>query len=395
MDDSNNTRILTINAGSSSIKFDIYEADAGLKKTVSGSIEGIGGSGAVFAVEGQDDKSSSEENISAPDHAAAAGALTDWLKKNAAGGALTAVGHRIVHGGPQYHESRVLDDEVIDNLRAYEQFDPEHLPTQIKLIETLKELFPDATQVACFDTAFHHGLPAEARLLPIPRRYESKGVRRYGFHGLSCEFIMKQLDEQEAAGRVIIAHLGNGVSLTAVKGGKSIDTTMGLTPASGVPMSSRSGDIDPGLPAYLARSEGMSAEQFGKMTGFQSGLLGLSEISASMKELLGREADDERAKEAIDLFCYQVKKSIGGLAAALGGLDTLVFTGGMGEPAPKIRSRVCAGLDFLGIELDSRRNDSNAGLISTDDSRVAVRVIHTDESATIADNVLKLINKGG
>jgi acetate kinase len=248
-------------------------------------------------------------------------------------------------------------------------------------------------QVACFDTAFHHDLPDVARLLAIPRHYETQGIRRYGFHGLSYAFVMDELRHLDAAnGRLVLAHLGNGVSLAAVRDGKSIDTTMGLTPASGVPMSTRSGDIDPGLALYLAEREGMDVTQYNDLVNFRSGLLGISETTSDMQELLESEAEDSRAKAAIDLFCYQIKKSIGSLATALGGLDTLVFTGGMGEDAPKIRARICQGLEFLGIELEAARNEAGDGLISSDNGRVAVRVIHTDEASTIARDTWQLIN---
>jgi len=276
-------------------------------------------------------------------------------------------------------------------------FDPEHLLIELQLIGAFQELYPNVKQVACFDTAFHHDLPDVARLLPIPRHYEAKGIRRYGFHGLSYAFVLEEiqrLDGADAAnGRLVLAHLGNGVSLTAVHHGKSIDTTMGLTPAGGVPMSTRSGDLDPGLALYLANIEGMDAGHYNDLVNFRSGLLGISETTSDMEELLKHEADDERAKVAIDLFCYQVKKSIGGLAAASGGLDTLVFTGGMGENAPKVRARVCEGLEFLGIEVEASRNTGNADIISTDSGRVKVRVIHTDESSTIAKDTWQLINK--
>jgi len=252
--------------------------------------------------------------------------------------------------------------------------------------------------VACFDTAFHHDLPRVARLLPIPRRYESKGVRRYGFHGLSYAFLMEELarvaGSDAAQGRVILAHLGNGASLAAVHGGKPVDTSMSFTPTAGVPMSTRSGDLDPGLLWYLARTEGLDVQRFNEMVNFQSGLLGVSETSSDMRDLLDRETRDVRAAEAVALFCYQVKKWIGAFAAALGGLDALVFTGGIGENAPPVRARICDGLGFLGIELDTKRNGANEGVISADAGRVAVRVIRTDEEIMIARSVSRLLGLG-
>jgi acetate kinase len=287
---------------------------------------------------------------------------------------------------------------MVEELRRLSSFDPEHLPEEILLTEAFHRRFPDLPQVACFDTAFHHDLPRVAQLLPIPRRYEAQGVRRYGFHGLSYAFLMEELARlagtEAARGRVILAHLGNGASLAAVRDGKSMDTSMGFTPTGGVPMSTRSGDLDPGLVWYLARTEGLEAKGFNEMVNFQSGLLGMSETSSDMRDLLGRETQDVRAAEAIALFCYQIKKWIGSFAAALGGLDTLVFAGGIGENAPTVRARTCEGLGFLGIELAERRNAANEGVISTDASRVAVRVIRTNEELMIAKTVCRVLGLG-
>ena len=288
--------------------------------------------------------------------------------------------------------------EMVDELRRFSPFDPDHLPEEILLAEAFHRRFPDLPQVACFDTAFHHDLPRVARLLPIPRRYEAQGVRRYGFHGLSYAFLMGELARlagtEAAQGRIILAHLGNGASLAAVRDGKPVDTSMGFTPASGVPMSTRSGDLDPGLVWYLARTEDMSAKQFNALVNFQSGLLGVSETSSDMRDLLDRETQDVRAAEAVALFCYQVKKWIGAFTAALGGLDTLVFSGGIGENAPTVRVRICEGLEFLGIELEEERNVANEGLISAAASRVAVRVIRTDEELMIARSVCGALGLG-
>jgi acetate kinase len=287
---------------------------------------------------------------------------------------------------------------MIDGLRGLSPFDPDHLPEEILLVEALHRRFPDLPQVACFDTAFHHDLPRVARLLPIPRRYEAQGVRRYGFHGLSYAFLMEELPRlagaEAARARVVLAHLGNGASLAAVRDGRSADTSMGFTPAAGVPMGTRSGDLDPGLVWYLARTEKMSAKQFNEMVNSQSGLLGISETSSDMRDLLGREAHDVRAAEAVALFCYQVKKWIGAFAAALGGLDTLVFAGGIGEQSPTVRARICDGMGFLGIELEENRNAANEGVISTAVSRVTVRVIRTDEERMIAEAVCRVLGLG-
>jgi acetate kinase len=249
-------------------------------------------------------------------------------------------------------------------------------------------------QIACFDTAFHHDMPRVAKLLPIPRRYEAQGLRRYGFHGLSYSFLMQELEAiagtKTAQGRVILAHLGNGASMAAVRDGNSMDTSMGFTPAAGLVMSTRSGDLDPGLVSYLARSEGMTAAQFHHMVSQESGLLGVSELSSDMRDLLSRETTDTRAAEAVALFCYQAKKWIGSFAAVLGGLDTRVFSGGIGENCPSIRARICEGLGFLGLELIEAWNAKNAAVISAPTSTVTVRVIHTDEELVIAKTVTRL-----
>ena len=387
--------ILTINGGSSSIKFALFEADESLRRVLDGSIESIGLANATFAVKGLENFS---RPLAVPNHTVAVNVLMDWLEKRSGPDALTAVGHRVVHGGPKYSEPQRITTEMVEELHRLSAFDPEHLPEEILLTEAFHRRFPDLPQVACFDTAFHHDLPRVARLLPIPRRYEAQGVRRYGFHGLSYAFLMGELGRlggsEAAQARVILAHLGNGASLAAVRDGKSVDTSMSFTPTAGVPMSTRSGDLDPGLVWYLARTEKMNSKQFNEMVNFQSGLLGVSETSSDMRDLLEHEMQDVRAAEAVALFCYQVKKWIGAFAAALGGLDTLVFAGGIGEKAPVVRARICDGLGFLGIEVEEKRNAANEGVISAAASRVAVRVIHTDEELMIAKTVCHVLDLG-
>ena len=320
----------------------------------------------------------------------------DWLDQRIGRSVLTALGHRVVHGGPKYSEPCLITKQMVVELRRLEPFDPEHMPQEILLIEAFQRRYPELQQVACFDTEFHHDLPRAARLLPIPRRYEAQGIRRYGFHGLSYMYLMGELTRlagaEAAQGRVVLAHLGNGASLAAVRGGSSVDTSMSFTPASGILMGTRSGDLDPGLPGFLARSEEMSAKQFTEMINFHSGLLGVSETSSNMRDLLDCEAKDERAAEAVEMFCYQAKKWIGAFSAALGGLETLVFSGGIGENAPAIRARICDGLAYLGIELEETRNTENGGVISTAASRVAVRVIHTDEELMIARSARRILD---
>jgi acetate kinase len=285
---------------------------------------------------------------------------------------------------------------LLDELRRLEPIDPDHLPLEIEMIEAVARRYPRLPQVVCFDTAFHRTLPRVAQLLPIPRRYDANGIRRYGFHGLSYEYLMEALHRcagvAAARGRVVLAHLGSGASMAAVIDGRSVDTSMGFTPTAGLPMSTRSGDLDPGLAAYLERSEQLSASEFFALASHESGLLGVSETSADMRDLLNLEASDVRAAEAVALFCYQAKKCVGAYAAALGGLDTLVFSGGIGENGDAVRARICEGLGFLGIELDAVRNAAHAEVITTDTSRATVRVIRTDEESMIARSVSRVLH---
>jgi len=387
--------ILTVNSGSSSVKFTVFRGSAASKRVLEGSIERIGMPGTTLKVGDPARPGARSRPVLANHHRAAAETLCECLDECLEGMNLAAIGHRIVYGGPGHCAPELVGEDLIEDLRHLTPFDPEHLPGAILLLETLGRRFPELPQVACFDTAFHRDLPRVAQMLSIPRRYEAAGVRRWGFHGLSCEYLMAELARLDgtvaAQGRVILAHLGNGASLTAVHGGRSMDTSMGFSPASGVPMGTRSGDIDPGLVGYLARAEGMDAARFHEMANFQSGLLGVSEVSPDMRDLLDREGRDERAAEAVALFCYQVKKCVGSMAAVLGGLDSLVFAGGIGENAPLVRERICEGLDFLGITLDRKRNASKSGLISAQGSAVRIRAVHTDEDLVLAESVRRVL----
>jgi acetate kinase len=393
-----NPCILTINGGSSSIKFAMFETGNSLRRILAGSIDRIGLEEAKFVVKGPNRADNFARSVQARNHTEAVGVLMDWIEERIRHGELAAIGHRVVHGGPKYSEPQRITTEMVDELHQLQPFDPEHLPEEILLTEAFHRRFPHLVQVACFDTAFHHHLPRVAQLLPIPRRYASQGVRRYGFHGLSYAFLMEELTRlagaEAARGRIILAHLGNGASLAAVREGKPVDTSMSFTPTAGIPMSTRSGDLDPGLLWYLSRTEGLGAKQFNEMVNFQSGLLGVSEISSDMRVLLERETQDVRAAEAIALFCYQVRKWIGAFAAAVSGLDILVFAGGIGENAPTVRARICEGLEFLGVELEEKRNAVNEGIISAATSRVAVRVIRTDEELMIAKTVCRVLGLG-
>jgi len=368
--------ILTINAGSSSIRFALFATGARQLRLMDEKMERIGSEAASVTADRLLQKLKEQSSIAAPD----------------------AIGHRVVHGMLHTEPERVTPG-LLEELRRITPYDPEHLPREIALIEALQQRFPKVPQVACFDTAFHRHMPAVATLLPIPRRYAAKGVQRYGFHGLSYTFLLGELkrlgDPASVRGRVILAHLGSGASLAAVLDGRGIDTSMGFTPAAGLVMGTRSGDLDPGLMSYLALTESMTAAQFQTLVNHESGLMGISESSADVRDLLERERADVRAREAIDLFCYQAKKWIGAFAAALSGVDTLVFAGGIGENSAPVRRRICDGLQFLGIEIDDTLNQQHAARIST--GAVAVRVIRTDEESVIADftrRVLEMIDEG-
>lgn len=388
-------RILTVNGGSSSIKFALFESGKALMRVLEGKIDGVGLPQGTFTVKGTTNTDNFSKPVTVPDHQAAVNLLMDWIQERFERGELAAVGHRVVHGGPKYWEPQRITPEMIEELHRLSPFDPDHLPEEILLTEAFHRRFPNLPQIACFDTAFHHDMPRVARLLPIPCRYDAKGVRRYGFHGLSYAFLLQELERlagvKAAQGRIVLAHLGNGASMAAVRDGRSLDTTMAFTPTAGLVMSTRTGDLDPGVATFLARSEKMTASQFDHMVNHESGLLGVSEISPDMRLLLERETEDVRAAEAVALFCYQAKKYVGAYAAVLGGLDTLVFAGGIGENAAAIRARICDGLDFLGIQLNESLNAAHAGVISTSASRVTVRVIRTDEELMIARYVCQIL----
>ena len=387
--------ILALNGGSSSIRFVIY--DSTLRPLLRGKMDRVGLSGTNLTVSDPSGLAQEIGSVAAADPSLAVGFLLDWLESQPVFGSAQAVGHRIVHGMTR-SEPEPVTSQLLDELRRITPYAPEHLPLEIALIEAIGQRHPTLPQVTCFDTAFHRTMPRVASLLPIPRRYAAAGVRRYGFHGLSYEYLIEELarlgDPAATKGRVILAHLGNGASLAAVRDGKGIDTSMGFTPTSGLVMSSRSGDLDPGLVSYLNRTEQMSATQFQDMANHASGMLGVSEISSDLRDLLARETDDVRAEEAVALFCYQARKWIGSFAAVLGGLDTLVFAGGIGENSAVVRQRICDQLGFLGIELNEDRNAKNASLISTDRGSVVVRVIRTDEELMIARSVVRILGIG-
>lgn len=388
------TYILTINGGSSSLKFAVYPVAGPSGAILSGRVERIGRGESRLVVSGAGGRATESRAVEAPDQAAAAMLVIEQLGRDPGLASIAAVGHRVVHGGSDFTEPMRVTSQMLDRLRRISPLDPEHLPGEITLIETFGSAIPGAPQVACFDTGFHRTMPRTAQIVPIPRKYWELGVRRYGFHGLSYAFLMEELERiaglAEARGRVVLAHLGSGASLAAVREGRCADTTMGFTPASGLVMGTRSGDLDPSLSAFLANAQGMTPQQFHRMVNQESGLLGVSESSADMRDLVARRESDVRAADAFDLFCYRVKLGIGAMAAALGGLETLVFSGGIGENSPEIRRRSCEGLEFLGVSIDAKRNTSNEPLISTDAGSTSVRVIRTDEESVIARETIRL-----
>jgi acetate kinase len=386
--------VLALNGGSSSIKFALFCAANLADRRLHGRIERIGIDGTVLTADLAGAAHSIKETVPKGDFGSAIEFLMDWLEHRSALRDVVAVGHRVVHGMQHSAPERVTV-ALLKELRAIVPYDPEHLPSEIRLMETVLRRCPMLPQVACYDTAFHRLMPRVAKLLGIPRRFDAMGVQRYGFHGLSYAYLMQRLaelkDPAARTGRVILAHLGNGASMAAVRDGIGVDTTMGFSPAAGLPMSTRSGDVDPGLLGFLGRHEHLTMAQVQRLLSHESGLLGVSETSSDIRDLLEVETTDIRAAEAIGLFCAEARKRVGALATVLGGLDTLVFSAGIGENSAVIRERICANLDFLGVRLDAARNDAHAGVISAPRSRVTVRVIRTDEELMIAQIAAELV----
>jgi len=387
-----NANILVINGGSSSIKFALYSMDENPNIIFSGQIKRIGLSGPEFTI-----ISNTQENneipIDATNFKEAAEVLIEWLTKQKDFEQTICIGHRIVHG-MKHTQAEIIEEDLLNELNQISDYDPDHLPAEIEMVRLFKNQFPSLMQVACFDTAFHTTIPAVAKTFAIPKIYYDKGIQRYGFHGISYSYLIQELKKQneaEANGKIILAHLGNGASLAAVKAGKCIDTSMGFTPAGGIPMSTRSGDLDPGVAWYLMQKvnarldgTGRNAKDFNNLINHQSGLLGISGISSDMQDLLRLEKENKGAALAIDIFCYQIKKYIGGYTAALGGLNMLIFSGGIGENAPAIRKRICNDLGYLNIHLNEEKNNKNQWQISNEESNVKVYVIPTNEELMIA-----------
>lgn len=387
-----NSAVLTLNTGSSSLKFAIFTNGERPRRLWSGAIERIGLPGTRFRLSDARDTVVHEETGTIDNHDAALKRLRLATEHDASGVKLVAVGHRIAHGGPDCGCPEQVTPALRARLQQLTALAPLHLPANLAGIDAVRIARPDLTQIACFDTSFHHDLPHIARLSGLPRALQDEGMRRYGFHGLSYEYIVKAL---RSAGvdvdreRIVVAHLGNGASMCAIRGGKSLETTMGFSTIAGLPMGTRSGDVDPGLLLHLLIEKKMTPEAVSQMLYAESGLLGLSGISRNMQELLQR--PDDAATEAVAYFCYHARRHLAGLTASLGGIDRLVFTGGIGVNAPQVRAKICDGLTYLGIALERGANFRGDSVISAAGAGVTVEVRQTDEEAMIADHVHKFM----
>ncbi|HEX8919269.1 MAG TPA: acetate/propionate family kinase [Chloroflexota bacterium] len=384
--------LLTINTGSSSLKAGIYRCDRTLRLELAATVERVGYADSRLRIADRAGTTLLDREEPLSNHGDALQAVLDYLASSDIDSPLCGIGHRVVHGGRKYSAPTRIDGDLVADVRALVPIDPTHLPQALEAIETASARYPSVPQIACFDTAFHRSMPRVAQMYALPAWVEEKGVLRYGFHGLSCESIMDQLASHNAAeGRVVIAHLGNGASMTAVRDGRGVDTTMGFTPTGGLVMATRSGDLDPGVLLFLLQSAQLNPAELNELVNLQAGMRGVSGGSADMRDLLERAPGERRAAEAVELFCYMARKSLGGLTTALGGLDTLVFTAGIGENAAPIRERICAGLDYLGIEIDTDRNRDSASVISRQTSAVTVRVMKTDEDMMIARHTVRIL----
>jgi len=394
-----NKYLLVINAGSSSIKFAIYQKAilSQLRVDATGQIDGIGSHSRFMVRDAQGDLLSdcllsTEE---ANNHADAITIIRSWLLEYIRGGTLLAVGHRVVHGGQQYFTPILIDEKILIDLENLIPLAPLHQPHNLAAMRALQEIMPSLPQVACFDTAFHCTQPEVAQLFALPRCITDVGVRRYGFHGLSYEYIVSVLPDLDASlvkARIIVAHLGNGASLCAIQNGRSVATTMGFSPLDGLVMGTRCGSLDPGVLLYLMKHFNMDAHALEQLLYYQSGLLGVSGISSDMHTLL--DSDAPQAKEAVDLFVYRVGREIGSLVAALGGLDALIFTGGIGENSAEIRAKICQWTEWLGLALDVSANEAGAPCISMSNSKLSAWVVNTDENRMIAEHTLQQISDG-
>ena len=381
--------VLALNSGSSSLKFGLYRIESSrVERLLSGEAESIGDKNGKWYAKDSRGNALISETASIPSQREAiiriGKLLVDSKMPKPA-----AIGHRVVHGGPKLRHHCLINDRVLKQLEAATAFAPLHIPAALSVIRFAQEHFPGLPQVACFDTTFHAELPAVARVLPIAKELQSEGIQRYGFHGLSCESIVQQL-AHDLPNRLIIAHLGNGASVTAVKDGKSIDTSMGLTPTGGVIMGTRSGDLDPGVLVYLMREKKFDAAMLEKLVDHRSGLLGISGIGSDMRELHEAASSNADARLAIAMFCYSVRKQVAAMTAALGGIDLFVFTGGIGENDGEVRAAICGGLSWLGVSVNEARNRSGKKPINGSESRCAVQVLASQEDEQIAHHTWAL-----
>ena len=382
--------VLTLNSGSSSLKFGLYRAGSlSLETLVSGEATLASDKDGTFHARDARGTTLCTEAIALQNQAEAIVRIGRLLI-DAKMPAPAAIGHRIVHGGPKLRQHCLIDDDVLAKLKAATAFAPLHMPAALSVIGSAKELFPGLPQVACFDTTFHAGLPDVARVLPIPKALQADGIQRYGFHGLSYESILRQLG-QPLLNRIVIAHLGNGASVTAVKDSRSIDTSMGLTPSGGVIMGTRGGDLDPGVLLYLMRERKFDAAMLGDLINHRSGLLGISVVSSDMRALHAAAPANADARLAIDMFCISVRKMIAAMIAVLDGIDMLVFTGGIGEHDAQVRDAICSGLSWIGVGLDAARNRSVTNPISNTASRFPVLVLAAQENEQIARHSWELL----
>jgi acetate kinase len=386
--------ILTINAGSSSVKFAAFAYDSGgFEELARGQVEGLGAQ-AKFAAKrtsGAKTQFALDPSRGVADHRAAMKAILRWLGEEKLDHNVVAVGHRVLHGGRDFTQPARVDAALLATLRTLIPLGELHEPFNILGIEAALDAFPQTPQVACFDTAFHRTQPFVADVYGLPRSYYDEGVRRYGFHGLSYEYIARRLKTvapEIAGGRVVVAHLGNGSSLCAIRDGRAMATSMGLTPLDGVPMGTRSGQIDPGVLFFLMNVKGMSVKEVSDLIHYNAGLKGLSGLSQDMRVL--EASDSPAAKEAIDYFVYRIRREIGSLAAALDGLDAIVFTGGIGENSPRTRGEVLTGMEWLGVRLDKAANAANAQRITTADSKTLALVVKTNEERMIAEHAVNV-----
>jgi acetate kinase len=376
--------IVVINTGSSSLKFGLYAQKNGDEQVLfDGLADGIGQSDGTLEVKDSAGKTLRSEKLSFSSRHDALNHAARWLSELSPGKPY-AVGHRVVHGGPRLVKHQKITPQVVDQLQACVHFAPVHIPMALQLIKEAEQAYPDVPQFACFDTAFHRTMPETAARFPLSHDLFEEGIRRYGFHGLSYESIVYQLGDK-LPGRTVMAHLGSGASLAAVKDGKSVDTSMGLTPTGGIPMATRTGDLDPGVLLYLQRAKKMDADALEKLLNHDAGLLALSGGTSDMRKLQdAAKVGDHDAELAIEIFCLSIRKTVAAYSAVLGGLDMLVFAGGIGEHSVQVRSRVCEGLGFLGVALDDQRNQDSDQKISQPKSGVDVRIIPSQEDRQIA-----------